>query len=115
MPKYLFIQRSSKTENRGEDKKPSPADMEEMYARFNAWREKFEDNIIDMGGKLGGEARVVTAESATDGPFVEAKEVVGGYMIVEADSIHRAVEVARESPGVAMPGSSVEVREISSS
>jgi hypothetical protein len=86
--------------------------MEEMYAKFNAWKEKFQENLVDMGGKLGG-GKVVTSEGATDGPFVEAKEVVGGYMIVSAESIEEAVEIARQSPGVAMPGSSVEVREIS--
>jgi hypothetical protein len=40
------------------------------------------------------------------------KEIVGGYMIVSADNVERAIEVARESPGVMSPGSSVEVREI---
>ena len=85
--------------------------MEEMYAQFNAWKEKFQAKIVDMGGKLGG-GKVVTSEGATDGPFVEAKEIVGGFMIVEAESMAEAVEVAQESPGVAMPGSSVEVREI---
>ena len=87
--------------------------MEQMYAKFNAWKEKFQHNIVDMGGQLGG-GRVVTSDGVTDGPFVEAKEVVGGYMIVAADSMEQAVEVAQESPGV-MPGSSVEVREISTS
>ncbi len=107
--KYLCIQRSVPGDSR---EKPSPAQMEEMYAKFNAWREKFKDNIVDMGGKLGG-GKVVTSEGATDGPFVEAKEIAGGFMIVEADSIEEAVQVAQESPGVMMPGSSVEVREIS--
>ena len=88
-----------------------PAQMEEMYAVFNAWKEKFQKNIVDMGGKLGG-GKVVTSEGATDGPFVEAKEVVGGFMIVSAESLEEATEVARECPGVVMPGSSVEVREI---
>ena len=82
-----------------------------MFAKFNAWKDKFQANIVDMGGKLGG-GKVVTSEGATDGPFVEAKEVVGGFMIVEAENMAEAIEVARESPGVAMPGSSVEVREI---
>ncbi len=109
MPKYLCIQRSQS----GNREKPSPAQMEEMYAKFNAWKEKFQENIIDMGGKLKGGGRIVTSEGATDGPFVEAKEVIGGYMIVSAESMEEAVEVARQSPGVAMPGSSVEVREIS--
>ncbi|MDC0936737.1 YciI family protein [Pirellulales bacterium] len=106
--KYLCIQRSQS----GACEKPSPAQMEEMFAKFNAWREKFQENIVDMGGKLGG-GKVVTPDGATDGPFVEAKEIVGGYMIVSADSLEEAVEVVSESPGVAMPGTSVEVREIS--
>jgi hypothetical protein len=85
--------------------------MQEMYAVFNAWKEKFQKNIVDLGGRLGG-GKVVTSEGATDGPFVEAKEVVGGFMIVAADSLEEATQVARECPGVVMPGSSVEVREI---
>ncbi len=113
MPKqnYLCIQRSQPKQP-GKGQAPSPAQMEEMYAKFNAWKEKFQENIVDMGGKLGA-GKIVTAEGATDGPFVEAKEVIGGYMIVSAESLEEAVEVARKSPGVWMPGSSVEVRVIS--
>lgn len=47
-----------------------------------------------------------------DGPFAETKEVIGGYMIITANSLEEAIEVARECPGVVTPGSSVEVREI---
>jgi hypothetical protein len=108
MPKYLCIQRSQPGEKR---EKPSPAQMQEMYAVFNAWKDKFRQNIVDMGGRLGG-GKVVTSEGATDGPFVEAKEVVGGFMIISAASLEEAMQVARECPGVVMPGSSVEVREI---
>jgi len=43
---------------------------------------------------LGG-GSVVTSESATDGPFVEAKEIVGGFMIVSADSLAEAIESER--------------------
>ena len=108
--KYLCIQRSS-SDSAGTREKPSPAQMEQMYATFHAWREKFAKNIVDLGGRLGG-GKVVTAESATDGPFVEAKELIGGFMIITADSMDEAIKVARECPGVVMPGSSVEVREI---
>jgi YCII-related domain len=108
MPKYLCIQRSQPG---GKREKPSPAQMQEMYAVFNAWKDKFRQNIVDMGGRLGG-GKVVTPEGATDGPFVEAKEVVGGFMIISAASLEEAMQVARECPGVVMPGSSVEVREI---
>jgi hypothetical protein len=108
MPKYLCIQRSQPG---GKREKPSPAQMQEMYAVFNAWKDKFRQNIVDMRGRLGG-GKVATSEGATDGPFVEAKEVVGGFMIISAASLEEAMQVARECPGVVMPGSSVEVREI---
>ncbi|MEX2367389.1 MAG: YciI family protein [Pseudohongiellaceae bacterium] len=113
MPKYLCIQRSQPVS--GKSEAPSPAQMEAMYASFNAWREKFQDNLVDMGEKLMGDGKVVTPQGTSDGPFVEAKEVIGGYMIISAETMDEAVEIARESPGVGMPGSSVEVREISGS
>lgn len=106
--KYLFIQRSAP----GKREPPSPAQMQEMYTAFHAWKEKFKDNILDMGGKLKPGGKIVSASGVTDGPFVEVKELVGGYMVVVAESYERALEVARESPGVMMPGSTVEVREI---
>ncbi len=106
--KYLCIQRSQPG---GGGEKPSPAQMQEMYAKFDAWMKKFQNNITDMGGRLG-DGKIVTSQGATDGPFAEAKEVVGGYMIVSANSLAEAIEVARECPGVVTPGSSVEVREI---
>jgi hypothetical protein len=88
--------------------------MQDMYAAFNAWKEKFKDNIVDMGGQLKSGGKIVTASGVTDGPFIEVKEIVGGFMIVAAESYERALEVAKESPAVMMPGSSVEVREIAS-
>ena len=112
MPKYLFIQRSMPRTTQQKPQQPSPAQMQEMYAAFNAWKEKFKDNIVDMGGKLKAGGKVVSESGATDGPFVESKEVVGGYMLVSAGSIKEAIEVAKGCPGVISPGSSVEIREI---
>ena len=107
---YLCIMRSpAQSKTKGEA--PSPEQMQAMFNKFNVWKEKFQDNILDMGGKLG-DGKVVTSENVTDGPFIESKEVAGGYMIVAAASLEEAVEVAQQSPGV-FPGSSVEVREIS--
>ena len=105
MPKFLCVQRSLPGEQ------PSPAQMQEMYAKFNDWRERFHDNLVDLGGRLGA-GKVVADESAADGPFVEVKELVGGYMIVAAESLDEAIEVARACPGLVRPGSGVEVIEI---
>lgn len=109
MPKYLFLQRS---QPRTPQSPPSPAQMQEMYAAFTTWKETFRENILDMGGKLRPGGTVVRDSGATDGPFVEAKEIVGGYMLVSAASLERAIEVARACPGVVTPGSCVEIREI---
>ncbi len=45
----------------------------------------------------------------TDGPFAETKEVLGGYYLVQADDIDRALEVAARIPAARM-GGKVEVR-----
>lgn len=108
--KYLCIMRSQPQE--GEQQAPSPAQMEQMFAKFNTWKEKFADNIVDMGGQLG-EGKVVRSDGVSDGPFSEVSEIAGGFMVVEAETLEEAVTVAEESPGV-FPGSSVEVRQINS-
>jgi hypothetical protein len=107
--KYLFLMRSLPGKSQ---QQPSPAQMQEMYAAFNAWKDKFKENILDMGGKLMPDGKVVTTSGAKDGPFVEAKEIVGGYMFVSAESVDRAVQVASEMP-MLTPGSSLEIREVS--
>ena len=85
--------------------------MQTMYAKFGEWRAKFQANLTDMGGRLGA-GRLVTMDPAPDGPLVEVKELVGGYMVVTAASIEEAIEVARACPGLVRPGSGVEVIEI---
>jgi len=91
---------------------PSPAQMQEMYAQFTAWKEKCKDHILDMGGKLKSGGKILTPSGLTDGPFVEAKEIVGGYMVLSAESYEAAAEVARGCPGILAPGISLEIREI---
>jgi len=75
-PKYLCMYRGAPSQN-----KPSPAQMQEMFAAFNEWKEKFKTNILDVGSKLKASGKVVTASGVTDGPFAEAKEIVAGFMI----------------------------------
>lgn len=110
MPKYLCLQRNVPGADENAEK-PSPAQMQAMYAKFNAWKETFQANLADPGGRLGA-GRLITSQPAPDGPFVEVKELVGGYMIVAAASLDEAIRVARECPGLVRPGSAVEVIEI---
>ena len=46
----------------------------------------------------------------TDGPFIEAKEVIGGYWIIEAESKEEAIQWARRCP--AADGDIIEVRQV---
>ena len=101
--KYLVFMRSVP----GKHEPPSPAQMQEMYAAFTAWKEKFKANIVDMGGKLKPGGKVLTTSGVTDGPMIEAKEIVGGFMVVAAESYDHALEVARGCPGLVRPGASV--------
>jgi hypothetical protein len=108
--KYLVLFRSQLT---GDQPRPSPEQMQQMFGAYKAWMEKFKDDILDMGDKLKSDGRLVSASGVADGPFVEAKEVVGGYMIVSAESYDRAVEVVRACPAVDAPGALLEIRELS--
>jgi hypothetical protein len=106
---YLCLQRN--LPGGGDQQRPSPAQMQEMYAKFATWQAKFKGNLKDLGGKLGAGTFVGPAQ-AQDGPFVEVKDLVGGYMIIEADNLDEAQTVARECPGLVGPGSGVEIIEI---
>ena len=81
-----------------------------MLAKWNAWKDKFKDNIISWGDKLKPGGKIVSGPDVSDGPFVEAKEIIGGYMIVAAASLEAAVVIAQEMP--AGPGARIEVREL---
>jgi len=107
--KFMCILRSQT----GECEKPSPTDMETMYARYQAWQSKFSDNILDMGGALSSDGAVVDKDGVKDGPFVEMKELIGGYMLLTANSLETAKQVIQVSPMVANSGTSIEIREIS--
>jgi hypothetical protein len=47
----------------------------------------------------------------TDGPFIEMKEALGGYYLVEADDLDKAIELAARIPAARM-GGAIEVRPV---
>ena len=97
--KFLFLYRKS-TDPRDQ---PSAADMQGGYVQWKSWMAKYAKEIIEQpparsGPKPGGAAAVCRAGAVTDGPYVEGKEIVGGWSFIEADSLAQAVEIAREVP-----------------
>ncbi len=64
------------------------------------------DPLARAGKTVQGKKPVVT-----DGPFAEGKELLGGYIIVKADSLEEATQIAFGFPDFELDGS-VEIREI---
>jgi hypothetical protein len=108
MAKFLFVYRNS-SESYGT---MSPEEMQQMFQKWSAWiTEGIRQGwMLDAGDGLKKEGRVVNAKKVvTDGPFVEAKEIVGGFSIVQADTLDAATEFAKGCP-IFQRGGSVEVR-----
>jgi hypothetical protein len=91
-------------------------DLEAWMAEIGAWYEKqgSAGKLADPGYQLDmpGTAKTIRASGVTDGPFMEAKEVLGGYSLLEADSVDEAVDIARTWPGVAKGWIEIEVRPV---
>jgi hypothetical protein len=109
MAKFLFVYRnSSDLRNR-----MSPEEMQQQMQKWQKWiSEGLEKGwMLDPGDALTPEGRVVGAKVVKDGPFVESKEIVGGFSIIQADSIQAAAELAKGCPGIPV-GGTVEVRSL---
>ena len=93
------------------------AAMNEIYAWFEKWQTA--GKIADGGAELDSVRKAKTVSrgpdgkpTVTDGPYLELKEVIGGYMVLETDDIDEAVAIATEWPGIANFGDKVEVRPV---
>jgi hypothetical protein len=69
--------------------------------------------LASSGNRLGGEGRNVKPGNViTNGPYVEIKEIISGFIIVKAGSIEEAAEMAKGCPMVIGGGGFVEVRDV---
>ena len=100
-----------------EDEKAYAAGGEQVWQQGMEAHGRFAEHVVAHGGKiLGGNALEPTSTATsvrgdvvTDGPFVETKEVLGGYYLIEAADLDRALEIAKLCPA---PFGGVEVRPI---
>ncbi len=107
MAKFLLVYRDSAQPQEA----PSPEEMQQFLAMWGDWFKKFENNILDGGDALQPTGRVLQPGGVvTDGPYVEAKEMLGGYSVIQADDYDAAVSIARECPIVTV-GGAIEIRE----
>ncbi len=79
---------------------------------FYAWYEELvAEGRVKRGHRLAREGKVVSRHRIADGPFAEAKEVIGGYWIVCAGSLDEAATLMSHNPTMAC-GLAFEVRPI---
>jgi hypothetical protein len=92
--------------------------MMEMIRRYSAWA----DGLRQKGKMVGGEklsasgGRHIRIKSgqpvASDGPYAEAKDVIGGYFVIEAKDDDEAEAIARDCPHLWSETNWVELRPI---
>ncbi|MGH9766554.1 MAG: YciI family protein [Blastocatellia bacterium] len=113
MPQYILLLH----ETPSDFSNVSAEEMQQIIGEYVAWRRKIEaegkfasgEKLKDEGGRhvsmRNGKARVV------DGPYAEAKEVMGGYFIINAANYDEAVETSKGCPHLKY-GGWIEIREI---
>ena len=96
-------------------KQMSPEQMQQNMNKWFAWMDQLRsEGKFKAGQPLGDEGKVLSGrkgQTVTDGPFVEGKEEVGGYLIVSAQDLREAAEMAKACPIFENNGT-VEVRPI---
>lgn len=100
---------------RGRDTSASPEQMQKHMEKWLAWFKELGDkgHVKDPGHPLEATGKVVKGKQkvVNDGPYAEAKDIVGGYMLIEASDLTHAVELSKGCP-ILEVGGSVEVRPI---
>ena len=109
MPQYvLMLLEDESWEERTDD------DRKKAYAAIGKWVDELRNKGIMKGGEELQSKRTATtvrrnngAISVTEGPFIESKEHVGGFLMVEVPDLDAAIALAKS-----WPGGDVEVRPI---
>ncbi len=107
MADYLYLYRNGEP--------MSPETMQRQMSRWTAWLKQLTEqgHLKEAGQPLERAGKIVRGKDRTvsDGPFAEAKDIVGGFSIVEARDLTHAVELSAGCP-IFDVGGAVEVRPV---
>ena len=95
MNQFLIIVRGS------DHAATAPEEMQQRMALFGEWVQKVLDGRYVSGAPLEEtDARLLKSKTEvfTDGPFIESKEMISGYMVINAKDIDEAVELTKLNP-----------------
>lgn len=95
-----------------DDKTVSPKEMEAHIRKWKDWIEGIntQGKLTSHGNRLSSEGKVLKPGGViTDGPFVEIREVLGGFIVIKAEDLDEATTLAHGCPAME-GGGSVEIR-----
>lgn len=114
MAEFIYLYRNS-TEARTAAM-GTPEARQKSMERWVAWLRDLESkgHVRSNGQPLEASGKIVKGgtRAIVDGPFAEAKDVIGGYSIVVAKDATEAAELAKGCPALDDPDGSVEVRPV---
>ncbi len=83
---------------------PKPANLGEIMTRFGVWMQGLKEQGLLVGTQgldnTGAVLRQPGGVSVSDGPYIEAKEMVGGFIIITARDLAHAIATAKGCPGL---------------
>lgn len=89
-----------------------PVEFEKVMKQMKDWMNQMAaEGRIEGGERLTEKGAVVSGKNGVviDGPFVESKEMIGGFIMIHANSLEEAVAIAKKNPSL-LYGASMEVR-----
>jgi hypothetical protein len=95
MNQFLIIVRGS------DHSVASPEEMQKRMNLFGEWVQKVLDGRYVSGAPLEeSDARLLKSktEVLTDGPFIESKEMISGYFVIQSNDMNEAVELTKQCP-----------------
>jgi hypothetical protein len=93
-----------------------PEAAQAVYKRVYEWFGEHADVMADSGAELLGVETATTVKHGdsepvvVDGPFNEAKEIIGGFSVIDVADMDAAIAVTRTWPMLDLPGVAVEIR-----
>ncbi|WP_183095552.1 YciI family protein [Nocardioides stalactiti] len=107
--KYVFMFTSDPAQLAG----VSEDDAQAVYGKIYGWFQENASVITDSGAELQPVETATTVKHGgvvVDGPFNEAKEVIGGFSVIEVEDMDAAIALAKTWPHLEFPGVAVEIR-----
>ncbi len=108
MSQFLYLYR-------GGERDSSPEQAQQTMQKWMKWLTDLgqKGHVKDQGQPLERTGKLVqgSKKTVTDGPFAEAKDVVGGYTLIEARDLDQAVDLSKGCP-IFEFGGAVEVRPV---